>query len=596
MAKVARVWNGTEWVELASRVFELDPFPSQTSNSGKFLTTNGTTVSWSEVPAAGNSFETISTPSGTSPVADSATDTLTLTATNGVSITGNSTTDSIEFSTNATSSNTASTIVSRDSSQSFDITAVDFDTIDTISTAVGRLAWDDGEGTLSVGLKGGNVNLQIGQESVALCYNGTGSSIPNGAVVYISGAQGQRPSITLADADTEETSSKTFGVATETIANGTEGFVATFGVVNGLDTSSFTAGQSLWLSSTAGGLTSTKPSAPTHSVFVGYCLHSHASSGRIFVNPQNGYELEELHNVSISSPSNNQALLYESSTGLWKNTTVDSLPSQTGNTGKFLTTNGTSASWSVIDKTTVGLSNVENTALSTWSGSSNITTVGTIGTGTWQGSTISSTYIDTAIARLASPSFTGTPTAPTATSGTNTTQIATTAYVRTEISNLVASAPSTLDTLNELATALGNDPNFATTVTNSLATKAPLASPSFTGSITLDSVVDVDTTSTTVNANTATTIDSVSATTYRSAEYLVQVTQGSKYTISKLIMIHNGTTANVTEYAVIELGASRIPLTVSATISGGNVLLQATITDAASTNATVKVVRSVIVV
>lgn len=84
-------------------------------------------------------------------------------------------------------------------------------------------------------------------------------------------------------------------------------------------------------------------------------------------------------------------------------------------------------------------------------------------------------------ALLNSPTFTGTPLAPTAASGTNTTQIATTAFVRTEVSNLVAAAPSTLDTLNELAAALGNDANFSTTVTNSLALKAPLASPTFTG-------------------------------------------------------------------------------------------------------------------
>lgn len=84
-------------------------------------------------------------------------------------------------------------------------------------------------------------------------------------------------------------------------------------------------------------------------------------------------------------------------------------------------------------------------------------------------------------AGLSSPAFTGTPTAPTASAGTNTTQIATTAFVRTEVSNLVASAPAALDTLDELAAALGDDPNFATTVTNSIAAKAPLASPALTG-------------------------------------------------------------------------------------------------------------------
>jgi len=86
-------------------------------------------------------------------------------------------------------------------------------------------------------------------------------------------------------------------------------------------------------------------------------------------------------------------------------------------------------------------------------------------------------------ATLDSPALIGTPTAPTAASGTNTTQIASTQFVRTEISNLVSSAPSTLDTLNELATALGNDANFSTTVTNSLAGKANLSGASFTGNI-----------------------------------------------------------------------------------------------------------------
>lgn len=91
----------------------------------------------------------------------------------------------------------------------------------------------------------------------------------------------------------------------------------------------------------------------------------------------------------------------------------------------------------------------------------------------------------------ASPSLTGTPTAPTAASGTNTTQIATTAFVQTEVANLVASAPAALNTLDELAAALGDDANFATTVTNSLATKAPLASPTFTGTVTLPSTTSI---------------------------------------------------------------------------------------------------------
>ncbi len=90
-------------------------------------------------------------------------------------------------------------------------------------------------------------------------------------------------------------------------------------------------------------------------------------------------------------------------------------------------------------------------------------------------------------APLASPALTGTPTAPTATAGTNTTQIATTAFVSTAVSNLINSAPGALDTLDELAAALGDDANFATTVTNSIATKLPLAGGTLTGDLTLSS-------------------------------------------------------------------------------------------------------------
>ena len=86
-------------------------------------------------------------------------------------------------------------------------------------------------------------------------------------------------------------------------------------------------------------------------------------------------------------------------------------------------------------------------------------------------------------ANLASPALTGVPTAPTASAGTNTTQLATTAFVKSAVDNLVASAPAALDTLNELAAALGNDAAFSTTVTNTLASKAPLANPTFTGTI-----------------------------------------------------------------------------------------------------------------
>ena len=118
-----------------------------------------------------------------------------------------------------------------------------------------------------------------------------------------------------------------------------------------------------------------------------------------------------------------------------------------------------------ITKTMVGLGNVDNT-----------TDAGK------PVSTATQTALDLKAA-LASPALTGTPTAPTATVGTNTTQVATTAYVRGEVAALVNSAGSTLDTLGEIATALGNDANLSTTLTTSIGLKAPIASPTFTGTV-----------------------------------------------------------------------------------------------------------------
>lgn len=101
------------------------------------------------------------------------------------------------------------------------------------------------------------------------------------------------------------------------------------------------------------------------------------------------------------------------------------------------------------------------------------------------GSTVDAdlTALETEKADLASPAFTGVPTAPTAALGTATNQIATTDFTAQAIAALADSAPGTLDTLNELAAALGDDPNFATTVTNSIATKMPLSGGDFTGPV-----------------------------------------------------------------------------------------------------------------
>jgi hypothetical protein len=205
------------------------------------------------------------------------------------------------------------------------VDALQLDTTPGVSASVGRFIWDDGDGTAHITLKGGNVDLSIGQEEVALCYNGSGSAMSDGQVVYIAGAQGQRPDIRLADSSTESSSTKTFGVVTEPIADGEEGFVATFGLVKGIDTEDFAEGAALWLSASAGVFTDEMPQSPDHAVFIGYVVKSHASSGRIFVNIQNGYEIEELHNVLITSASANDVLRYNAASGLWVNEDISTV-------------------------------------------------------------------------------------------------------------------------------------------------------------------------------------------------------------------------------------------------------------------------------
>lgn len=149
--------------------------------------------------------------------------------------------------------------------------------------------------------------------------NSTGSTLTKGQIVYLSGATGNRPNAVLADATDEATSSKTIGMVSANIANNADGYVAVSGTLHDLDTSSFTAGNSLWLSETAGAMqANTPPAEPAHAVFIGYVARSHPTQGRIVLAIQNGYELTELHGVTITSPATND-FLYYASDGIWKN-------------------------------------------------------------------------------------------------------------------------------------------------------------------------------------------------------------------------------------------------------------------------------------
>jgi hypothetical protein len=197
---------------------------------------------------------------------------------------------------------------------------VQFDTGTTVTSSVAGLYWDDGDGTLAFGLKGGNVNLQIGEENVALCFNDDVVTLTEGMIVYVSGSQGNRPRVKRAIATSDSYSVTVLGMVTETIGIGAEGFVTTFGMVNNLNTIGLTGGTALWLSPTVlGGYTDVKPIAPQHTVLVGYVVRVSATVGSIFIHTSNGWELEELHNVRISGATEGDLLVYDAVNQIWVN-------------------------------------------------------------------------------------------------------------------------------------------------------------------------------------------------------------------------------------------------------------------------------------
>ena len=219
-----------------------------------------------------------------------------------------------------------------------------------------------------------------------------------------------------------------------------------------------------------------------------------------------------------------------------------------------------------LAKSKVGLGNVENTALSTWAGSTNITTLGTVSTGTWNATAIGPTKGGTGL----------------------------TSYASGDI--LYASATDTLAKLakgtdGQILTLASGVPSWAA---------APITLPSQTGNagyyLTTDGtnaswgalVVPITTGTATVTANTATTVDTVALSGFTSIEYMVSLKQGSKVRTSKVVVQTDGTSVDMTEFAITETGGQMTGVVVSATTSSTNAVLQVTVTDATSTNVDVK--------
>lgn len=216
-----------------------------------------------------------------------------------------------------------------------DVDKLDFNTATTDTAGVGQLVWNNTDGTLDLGLKGGAVTLQIGQENIVRVVNKTTPLIDlleaNYQAVVITGATGQRLSVKLARADSDINSAGTIGLVTENIAKNQEGFITTVGLVREINTTGALQGETwadgdiLYLSPTVfGGITNVKPIAPQHLVVIGYVEYAHAVHGKIYVKIDNGYELNELHDVAYPTAlANNQVLTYNSTNSRWENKTSD---------------------------------------------------------------------------------------------------------------------------------------------------------------------------------------------------------------------------------------------------------------------------------
>lgn len=209
---------------------------------------------------------------------------------------------------------------------------VQFDTTPTTApNAVGALSWNDQDGTLNLKLKGGNVTLQIGQEQVTRVVNKTGVNLleSNYQAVRISGAQGNRLKVALAQANNDANSAETLGLVTENINDNNEGFITSSGLVRDINTTGSLQGETwadgdiLYLSgTTAGRVTNIKPQAPIHTVIIGFVVRAHATQGAIFVKVDNGYELDELHNVKITAPEDKDFLVYDGKNFYWENRSI----------------------------------------------------------------------------------------------------------------------------------------------------------------------------------------------------------------------------------------------------------------------------------
>lgn len=200
--------------------------------------------------------------------------------------------------------------------------AANYQTAGTYVTGVVGTSPVSASGTTAITVSIDQTALSVADASTAATLrtyvkNSSGSTITKGQVVYITGADGTNALIGLASNTSDAASSKTLGIAANTMTNNAFGYVIENGQLSNIDTSAATAGSAVWLGSTPGSYQFTVPAEPNHAVYLGVVTKANVSTGEILVKVQNGYELNELHDVFTTGVSSSLPLVYNATSDGW---------------------------------------------------------------------------------------------------------------------------------------------------------------------------------------------------------------------------------------------------------------------------------------